>query len=68
MKLFEKVALPFPGAGCQQTGYSDTPGASSGLGLPCLWKGLWELFRSAELSAFISKSPNLPWVIDGSSK
>lgn len=67
MKLFGKITLPFPGAGCQQTRDSDSPNVYIGLGFTCHYRGLWKLFWSAELSSSISKSPDLlPWVIGGS--
>lgn len=67
MKLFGKITLPFPGAGCQQTRDSDSPNVYVGLGIACHYRGLWKLFWSAELSSSISKSPDLlAWVIGGS--
>lgn len=39
-----------------------------GLGLPCHSEGLGEIRWSAELSTFISRSPNLSRVVGGWSK
>lgn len=68
MKPFEKITLPFPRAGCQQTRDSDPPSVYTGLGTPCPYEGLWKPFWCVELLTYISKSPDFPWVISRSSK